>query len=62
MLLTILLLSMLYDLRDAHAYLDNITVCGKAMKDHDHNFKALFSAAKSENLTFDNSKCVICSY
>ena len=53
---------MLYDLRDAHAYLDNITVCGKAMKDHDHNFKALFSAAKSENLTFDNSKCVICSY
>ena len=28
------------------------------MKDHDHNLKALFSAAKSENLTFNNSKCV----
>ena len=47
-----------YDLRDTYAYLDNITVCGKTMKDHDHNLKALFSAAKSENLTFNNSKCV----
>ena len=28
------------------------------MKDHEHNLKALFSAAKSENLTFNNSKCV----
>ena len=27
------------------------------MKDHDHNLKALFSAAKSENLTF-NSTCL----
>ena len=47
-----------YDLRDAYAYLDSVTVCGKTMKDHDHNLKALFSAAKSENLTFNNSKCV----
>ena len=47
-----------YDLRDTYAYLDNITVCGKTMKDYDHNLKALFSAAKSENLTFNNSKCV----
>ena len=28
------------------------------MKDHDHNLKALFPAAKLENLTFNNSKCV----
>ena len=47
-----------YDLRDTYAYLDSVTVCGKTMKDHDHNLKALFSAAKSENLTFNNSKCV----
>ena len=47
-----------YDLRDTYAYLDNITVCGKTMKDHGHNLKALFSAAKSENLMFNNSKCV----
>ena len=47
-----------YDLRDTYAYLGNITVCGKTMKDHNHNLKALFSAAKSENLTFNNSKCV----
>ena len=47
-----------YNLLDTYAYLDNITVCGKTMKDHEHNLKALFSAAKSENLTFNNSKCV----
>ena len=47
-----------YDLRDTYAYLDNITVCGKTIKAHDHNLKALFSASKSENLTFNNSKCV----
>ena len=46
-----------YDLCDTYAYLDNITVCGKTMKDHDYSLKALFSAAKSENLTFNNSKC-----
>ena len=47
-----------YDLRDTYAYLDNITVCGKIMNDHDHNLKVLFSTAKSENFTFNNSKCV----
>ena len=47
-----------YDFRDTYAYLDNITVCGKTTKDHDHNLKALFSAAKSENFTFNKSKCV----
>ena len=41
-----------YDLRNTYAYLDNITVSGKTMKDNDHDFKTLFSAAKSENLTF----------
>ena len=46
------------DLRDTYAYLDNIRVCGETMKDHDYNLKALFSAAKSENLRFKNSKCV----
>ena len=47
-----------YNLRDTYTYLDNITVCGKTMKDHEHNLKTLFSAAKSENVTFNNSKCV----
>ena len=47
-----------YDLRDTYVYLDNITVCGNTMKDHDHNLKALFSTATSENLTFNSSKCV----
>ena len=28
------------------------------MKDHGHNLKALFSTAKLENLTFENSKYV----
>ena len=36
-----------YDLRDIYAYLDNITVCGKTIKDYGHNLKALFIAAKS---------------
>ena len=30
-----------YNLRDTYAYLDNITVCGKTMKDHEHNLKTL---------------------
>ena len=33
-----------YDLRDTYVYLDNISVCGKTMKDYDHNLSALFSA------------------
>ena len=28
------------------------------MKDYEHNLKELFSAAKSENLTFNKSICV----
>ena len=48
----------LEDLRDTYAYLENIMVCDKTMKDLDYNLKVLFSAAKLENLTFSNSKFV----
>ena len=47
---TILLVSMIYMILIYYgAYLDNVTVCNKTMKDHDHNLKTLFSAANIEN-------------
>jgi len=39
------------------AYLDNITVCGKAQEEHDANLKKLLSAARKHNLTLNHSKC-----
>ena len=41
-----------------YAYADNITVFGYDKNDHDNKLNALFSAAKKECLTFNESKCV----
>ena len=47
-----------YKLSGTYAYVDNITVCGYDKNDHDNKLNALFSAAKKECLTFNESKCV----
>ena len=41
-----------------YAYVDNITVCGYNKNDQNNKLIALFSAAKKECLTFNESKCV----
>ena len=46
-----------YKLSGTFAYLDNITVSGVNKNDHDIKLNALLNAAKSEGLTFNDSKC-----
>ena len=46
-----------HNLRKTCAYLDNITVYGVNQKDHYKNLKRLVSAAKCENVTFNEAKC-----
>ena len=43
---------------DTCAYADNITVCGYDKNANNNKLNALFSAAKKECLTFNESKCV----
>ena len=40
-------------------YLDNITICGSTIKDHDNNLQAFFEAAKRRNLVFNDSKYIL---
>ena len=40
------------------AYLDNIFVCGDTQEEHDANLKAFLAAAKRNNWTFNNDKCI----
>lgn len=47
-----------HNLTGTFAYLDNITVCGHNKTDHAANLNALFNAAKTEGLTFNESKCL----
>ena len=49
-----------YKLSGTFAYLDNITVSGVNKNDHDSKLNALLNAAKSEGLTFNDSKCTCC--
>ena len=47
-----------FSLKRTYAYVDNITVCGTSISDHDANLKALLEAAKKEGLTFNPEKCL----
>ena len=49
-----------HKLKKTFAYLDNITVAGKDQEEHDANLKALLNVAESCDLTFNESKSVIC--
>ena len=49
-----------YKLSGTFAYLDNITISAVNKNDHDIKLNALLNAAKSEGLTFNDSKCIYC--
>ena len=38
--------------------MDNLTICGMTLEEHDKNLKQFWEAAKHCNLTFNNAKCV----
>ena len=46
-------------LQGIYAYLDDITICGRTLEEHDHNLKAFLSAAKRSNLALNPKKCSV---
>jgi len=42
-----------------HAYLDDLTVTGATLEEHDQNLRALYDAAMSCGLTFNEEKSKI---
>ena len=47
-----------HDLKYVNVYLDNITVGGMDQISHEENLKALKEAAKKDNFTFNEEKCL----
>ena len=47
-----------YDLQKVYAYIDDLTVTGATLKEHDQNLERLLQAAKDCNLTLNESKSV----
>ena len=45
-----------HNLQKVYAYLDDLTVTGSTLEEHDRNLEALLEAAKSEGLTFNEDK------
>ena len=48
-----------YNLKDTFALLDNVTICGNTLQEHDQNLNAFMKAAKQMNFTFNEDKSVI---
>ena len=51
------IISWKYNCKRTHAYLDDITVCGRTRVEHDENLKCFLDAAKRCNNTFNEKKC-----
>ena len=47
-----------HDLKYVNVYLDNIIVGGMDQISHDENLEALKKAAKKDNFTFNEEKCL----
>ncbi|GFN94502.1 retrovirus-related pol polyprotein from transposon opus [Plakobranchus ocellatus] len=47
------------NIKDTFAYLDNVTICAKNQREHDHNFAVFLKSAKDYNITFNESKSII---
>ncbi|GFO33886.1 retrovirus-related pol polyprotein from transposon 17.6 [Plakobranchus ocellatus] len=47
------------NIKDTFAYLDNVTICGKNQREHDHNFAVFLKSAKDYNIIFNESKSII---
>ena len=48
------------NLEKVHAYLDDITVTGSTLEEHNHNLQRLLNAAKSHRLTLNQEKSKLC--
>lgn len=49
-------------LRDTFAYVDNVTICGRTIADHDLNLKKFLDTAKLCGITFNDNKSIIASH
>ena len=49
------------ELSDTFAYVDNVTICGKTIEEHNRNLKNFEQAAAKYNLTFNIDKSIYCS-
>ena len=45
-------------LKDTYAYLDNVTVAGRTLEEHDENVRKFLEVAKNRNLTLNHDKTV----
>lgn len=46
-------------LRGTYAYLDDVTICGESLEEHDRNLEAFMDAARKCNLTLNPDKCYL---
>ena len=47
------------NLQDTFAYVDNVTICGRNMSEHNRNYDNFLSAAKDYGLTFNEDKTTV---
>jgi len=40
------------------AYLDNVTICGMNIEEHDLNLKRFLEAAEKKHIAYNESKCI----
>ena len=45
-------------LNDTFLFMDNVTICGNTLEEHDQNLLKFRIAAKKDNLTLNEEKCV----
>ena len=46
------------NLQKTYPYLDDVTICGKTLEEHDKNLEEFMEVARTINLTLNTSKCV----
>lgn len=46
-----------HHLRSTYAYLDDVTICGETLEEHDQNLRSFMDAAEKSNLTLNPDKC-----
>ena len=46
-------------LKEAYAYLDDLTICGRIRKEHDENLRRFWEVADALHLTLNRIKCKI---
>lgn len=46
------------NLQKTYPYLDDVTICGRTLEEHDRNLEKFMEVARSINLTLNMNKCV----